>query len=235
MMDELLADFLAETAEILVEADRALLRLERAPDDEQTLGVIFRALHTVKGSSAFLPLPRLAALAHAAEDVLVGLREGALAVDAKLVSVLLAVVDRIRLITDGIAATGREAAGEDGALIAELGSVVRGEAAHPAAAGLPHAGAMAAATAPQSIRVGVGVIETLMALVSELVLTRNQLVQLARGREDSGLDAALQRLSSLTSDLQEGVMKTRMQPIGNAWNKLPRLVRDLSHDLSKKI
>ncbi len=89
--------------------------------------------------------------------------------------------------------------------------------------------------ATQTIRVTVDVLEDLMTLVSELVLTRNQLLQLARAREDSAFTAPLQRLSHITSDLQEGVMKTRMQPIGNAWNKLHRLVRDLSRDLDKKI
>ena len=74
-----------------------------------------------------------------------------------------------------------------------------------------------------------------MTLVSELVLTRNQLLQLARTHENSAFTVPLQRLSHITSDLQEGVMKTRMQPIGIAWNKLPRLVRDLSHDMGKKI
>ena len=74
-----------------------------------------------------------------------------------------------------------------------------------------------------------------MTLVSELVLTRNQLLQLARTQENNSFAVPLQRLSHITSDLQEGVMKTRMQPIGNAWNKLPRLVRDLSREMDKKI
>jgi two-component system, chemotaxis family, sensor kinase CheA len=93
----------------------------------------------------------------------------------------------------------------------------------------------APAPAAQTIRVTVDVLEDLMTLVSELVLTRNQLLQLARNQESSAFTVPLQRLSHITSDLQEGVMKTRMQPIGNAWNKLPRLVRDLAHDLGKKI
>ncbi len=91
------------------------------------------------------------------------------------------------------------------------------------------------AAAAQTIRVTVDVLEDLMTLVSELVLTRNQLLQLARTQENGAFTVPLQRLSHITSDLQEGVMKTRMQPIGNAWNKLPRLVRDLSHDMGKKI
>ncbi|MFL5257984.1 MAG: chemotaxis protein CheA, partial [Rhodopila sp.] len=89
--------------------------------------------------------------------------------------------------------------------------------------------------AAQTIRVTVDVLEDLMTLVSELVLTRNQLLQLARTQENSPFTVPLQRLSHITSDLQKGVMKTRMQPIGNAWNKLPRLVRDLSHEMGKKI
>lgn len=88
---------------------------------------------------------------------------------------------------------------------------------------------------PQTIRVSVDVLEDLMTLVSELVLTRNQLMQLVRARGDSALTVPLQRLSHITSELQEGVMKTRMQPIGNAWQKLPRIVRDLANELGKKI
>ena len=87
----------------------------------------------------------------------------------------------------------------------------------------------------QSIRVSVDLLEGLMNLVSELVLTRNQLLQIARRNENSEFSVPLQRLSQCTTELQEGVMKTRMQPIGNAWSKLPRIIRDLSHELDKKI
>lgn len=89
--------------------------------------------------------------------------------------------------------------------------------------------------AQSSIRVHVDVLEDLMTLVSELVLTRNQLMQMVRGLDDSEFTVPLQRLSHITSDLQEGVMKTRMQPIGNAWAKLPRIVRDLSVESGKQI
>jgi two-component system chemotaxis sensor kinase CheA len=100
-----------------------------------------------------------------------------------------------------------------------------------------HAGKAAggASIADQSIRVNVVQLETLMTTVSELVLTRNQLLQILRGQKDSAFSAPLQRLNQVTSELQEGVMKTRMQPIGNAWAKLPRIVRDLAHELNKKI
>ena len=87
----------------------------------------------------------------------------------------------------------------------------------------------------QSIRVTVDTIEQLMTMVSELVLTRNQLLEIVRRHGDSEFKSPLQRLSNVTAELQEGVMKTRMQPIGSAWQKFPRIVRDLAHDLGKEI
>ncbi len=89
--------------------------------------------------------------------------------------------------------------------------------------------------ANQSIRVAVDVLDNLMNMVSELVLTRNQLLQISRRAGDTEFDIPLQRLSQCTTELQEGVMKTRMQPIGNAWSKIPRIIRDLQMELGKKI
>ncbi|MEE8188510.1 MAG: chemotaxis protein CheW [Kiloniellales bacterium] len=112
------------------------------------------------------------------------------------------------------------------------------EAAPPPAqanAGGGEAPAKESAIANQSIRVHVDLLENLMTMVSELVLTRNQLLQILRSQKDSEFAAPLQRLNQHVSELQEGVMKTRMQPIGNAWAKLPRIIRDLSHELDKKM
>jgi two-component system chemotaxis sensor kinase CheA len=92
-----------------------------------------------------------------------------------------------------------------------------------------------APTTTQSLRVNVDVLENLMTMVSELVLTRNQLLQILRLQDDSEFSGPLQRLNHVVSELQEGVMKTRMQPIGNAWSKLPRIIRDLAMELGKKI
>ena len=89
--------------------------------------------------------------------------------------------------------------------------------------------------AAQTIRVSVDALEHMMTVVSELVLIRNQLLQLLRLEPESPFAGPLHRLNQVTSELQEGVMTTRMQPINGAWAKLPRLVRDLSQDLGKKI
>ncbi len=89
--------------------------------------------------------------------------------------------------------------------------------------------------ADSSIRVDVDLLDALMNLVGELVLTRNQIVQHASTRQDADLVRSSQRLNLIASELQEGVMKTRMQPIDSVWNKVPRVVRDLSTSLAKQV
>jgi two-component system, chemotaxis family, sensor kinase CheA len=105
----------------------------------------------------------------------------------------------------------------------------------PAAAPAKTEAAHAPSEEAKSLRVSVEVLENLMTMVSELVLTRNQLLQILRTQEESAFTAPLQRLNHVVSELQEGVMQTRMQPIGNAWSKLPRIIRDISVELGKKI
>jgi len=86
-----------------------------------------------------------------------------------------------------------------------------------------------------SIRVDVALLDQLMNLVGELVLARNQILQHTQGVQDAGLVASGQRLNLITSELQEGVMKTRMQPIGNIWSKFPRTVRDVAMSCGKEV
>jgi two-component system chemotaxis sensor kinase CheA len=262
-MDDLIADFLTETHEGLAALDVALVRLEKQPDDQPTLSEIFRVVHTIKGTCGFLGLSRLEKVAHAGENVLGRWRDGTLKVTPNGITLILQALDRIKAIIAGLEQAGSEPAGDDAALIASLDAAAEGTGgpattAPPAAEAAPAAAVPAAMatpvepaaeapvadtpvaehggpTPPQSIRVSVDVLEDLMMLVSELVLTRNQLMQLARARGDQAYSVPLQRLSHITTDLQDGVMKTRMQPIGNAWAKLPRLVRDLARELGKKI
>ncbi len=89
--------------------------------------------------------------------------------------------------------------------------------------------------ADSTIRVDVALLDKLMTCVGELVLARNQILQFTNGRVDSELHSTSQRLNLITTELQEGVMKTRMQPIGNVWGKFPRLVRDLAVICEKQV
>jgi len=389
-LDDLITDFIAETREGLEALDSELVRFEQQPDDPATLSGIFRLIHTIKGTCGFLGLMRLQTVAHAAENVLGGFRDGVVPVTSPTVSAILDTVDLIRFLVEALAANGVEPEGDDNALIARLEGVMEcgpEEAAAPAAtkpkqslierlggdATLDAAAEMAVgrlrqedglgasfndadpdrlqaavrdglsrlarkqeadgafaralgevleteptaailtamfeaaavalaeldvddsaiaavrslalppelaaiaeierapqppetppplvseaavaepatgqvksvpATAPmisegagaaQTIRVSVDVLEHLMTVVSELVLIRNQLIQTLRLEPDSPFAAPLNRLNQVASELQEGVMTTRMQPISGAWAKLPRLVRDLAQDLGKSI
>jgi two-component system, chemotaxis family, sensor kinase CheA len=294
-MDDLLSEFLTETAEGLGTLDIELVRLEQNPNDPALLGNIFRMVHTIKGTCGFLSLPRLEAVAHASENVLGRIRDGELAVTPIAISLILSSLDRIKMLLAALEATEAEPDGNDAELIEQLNALAEGrlaanaavevappppivaappppivaappppqievpaarieapppavtEASPPAKTEAVPVRAQAAApveaatelkesaVAASNIRVNVDLLENLMTMVSELVLTRNQLMQILRSQKDSEFAASLQRLSHVTTELQEGVMKTRMQPIGNAWAKLPRLVRDLSLELGKKI
>jgi two-component system, chemotaxis family, sensor kinase CheA len=262
-MDDLLKDFLTETNESLNLVDAELVRFEQEPNNSKILGNIFRLVHTIKGTCGFLALPRLETLAHAAETVMGKFRDG-MPVTADAVTIILSTIDRIKKILEEIEALQQEPNGNDADLIEILGHVSRGEsvtlqptsppveieqvADEPLAALKPSKPEQpekaplergeeerADRISSHSIRVNVDTLDHLMTTVSELVLTRNQLLEIVRRSEDSDFKVPLQRLSNVTAELQEGVMKTRMQPIGNAWQKLPRIVRDLCAELGKDI
>lgn len=90
-------------------------------------------------------------------------------------------------------------------------------------------------TAAETIRVGVNLLDKLMTLVGELVLARNQLLQFSNTTQSAGIQAVSQRMNLITTELQEEVMKTRMQPIGNIWNQFPRTVRDVAVGCGKEV
>lgn len=308
-MDDLLREFLTESAEHLDTVDAELVRFEQDPNNQTILRNIFRLVHTIKGTCGFLGLPRLEALAHAAETLMGQFRDG-MPVSSPAVSLILVTLDRLKQILGDLETSGVEPVGSDDDLINALDAmssaphevpepkveitlpdpVVRelkpgevsldelerafleAEGPEPFEPALPEPSPVETAAiepdgaiyieetpapkavsarnggsdAPsaeseggvakvQSIRVNVDTLEHLMTMVSELVLTRNQLLEIARRHDDSTYKVPLQRLSHVTAELQEGVMKTRMQPIGNAWQKLPRVVRDLSSELGKQI
>jgi two-component system, chemotaxis family, sensor kinase CheA len=278
-MDDLLREFVTETNESLDVVDVELVRFEQEPNNAKILDNVFRLVHTIKGTCGFIGLPRLEALAHAAETLMGKFRDG-LPATSDAVTLILATIDRIKAILDSLEHDQREPEGNDEDLIIGLRRMVErivspaaqqtvgtlapqalerplrpGEVslddlerafrgteaeapAKPATAVPADVGAQdddGGKAASQSIRVTVDTLEQLMTRVSELVLTRNQLLEIVRRHEDSEFKVPLQRLSNVTAELQEGVMKTRMQPIGNAWQKLPRIVRDLSNELGKQI
>ncbi len=117
-----------------------------------------------------------------------------------------------------------------------VGAPVKSTANPPSLATAPSTGAETATTTNDSIRVQVGVLDDLMNLAGELVLIRNQVVQFTKGDGNKNeLQNLAHRLSLVTTEIQNEVMKTRMQPIGNVLNKFQRVVRDLARELGKQV
>ncbi len=248
-MDDLTKEFIAESQEGLDRMERCLTELETRPGDgEQLVGEIFRAVHTIKGTTGFLGFERLEKLAHAGEHLLGSLREGKLAVTSDLISGLLRLMDGLRAILTLIEATGSEgtrAGDDDTALIAELAAlnvagpvvaVTAGSAAIAAVAAVPvvmGANPNAAAPSDKTLRIDVEVLNRMMNLVGELVLTRNQMLQ--SGVEATNFPELARRLDSVTADLRETVMQARMQPVGNLFGKFPRMVRDLAQTCGREV
>src|SRR6186713_3040131 len=123
-MDDLLKEFLVETNESLDTVDVELVRFEQEPNNANILGNIFRLVHTIKGTCGFLGLPRLEALAHAAETLMGRFRDG-MSVTGESVTLVLAAIDRIKLILDALENTEAEPQGDDNDLIAALRDAAR--------------------------------------------------------------------------------------------------------------
>ncbi|QGP92801.1 Chemotaxis protein CheA [Neomoorella glycerini] len=127
-MSQYLGIFLDEAGEQLQQLDEAIVKLEQTPDDLDLLNTIFRAAHTLKGSSASMGFNRLATLTHRMESVLDLLRQGKLAVSREIIDILLAGLDRLRALKDSIAA-GNGDEGEVGDIVTRLEAVLAGQAA----------------------------------------------------------------------------------------------------------
>jgi two-component system chemotaxis sensor kinase CheA len=137
-MDDLLTEFLTETSESLATLDVELVKLEQNPS-QQILSNIFRLVHTIKGTCGFLGLPRLESVAHAAENVLGKFRDGELPVTPAAVTVILASIDRIKMILGHIEQNETEPEGDDKDLIAALNAHAEGKAGAAPAAAAPAA------------------------------------------------------------------------------------------------
>jgi two-component system chemotaxis sensor kinase CheA len=253
-MDDIVKEFLVESHEGLDRLDRDLVALEQRPHDQELLAGIFRCVHTVKGTCGFLGFTKLEAVSHVGENLLSLLRDGRLELSPEITSGLFQLVDAIRQILGSIEVEQHEGEADYTSLVELLARLADdgpaepvSVAAHAAPAAIPPPRPVPAISAPptaevaqsasagSTIRVDVSRLDRLMNLVGELVLARNQILQYSAGLEDATLQATSQRLNLITTELQEGVMKTRMQPIGTIWSNLPRVVRDLALACGKQV
>lgn len=239
-IEEIVREFLAESAEGLDQVERYLVELERDPNSSERLAEIFRAVHTLKGSSGMLGYSNLESVAHAGESLLGSLRDGKLAPNAAVISGLLTMVDSLRELLRAIKQNGSEGGGDYARVVHSLEELLQGRCVPAdAAEDVPDVSADDLATeksaAGGTIRVNVGLLDRLLDLTGELVLARNQVLRGIDQRNDGANVHAAQRLKRVTSDLQGAVLKTRLQPIGRVWKRFPRLARDLALACGKQV
>ncbi len=256
-------EFLIESNENLTNLDRDIVQLEKTPDDANLISSVFRTIHTIKGTCGFFGFDILGSVAHITENLLSQVREGERKLTPELISLVLDSVDAIKVLLVRIETQRSEGADDCGSLRARLEvahsecGLMEEKTALPVTVDVPvpTAAVVRSAVAVEegvariakaesvsregeitesTIRVDVGLLDKLMNLVGELVLARNQLLQDTTSQNPT-LQKTSQRLNLITSELQEGVMKTRMQPIGVVWNKLPRVVRDLASKCGKRV
>jgi two-component system chemotaxis sensor kinase CheA len=244
---EFLSDYLIESKELLEKAEQETLRLEADPANAEALGAIFRAFHTVKGGAGFLEAHRLVDWAHELEDLLDKLRSHRVAVTPSHTDAILKGIDSVRKMLQEMT-DGREptcppadlrrrvrALGRPGEEPADVAAAPEGPAATPGTAS--RTSARTAESAENSLRVDTARLDAVMNQVGELVLLRNRLTSAvgSLSKEDENMSRISRELDLRVSDLQNTVMRLRMQPCRRLFQQLPRVVRDLSRQLQKDV
>jgi len=277
LQQQLINDLLIESFEGLDRFDHEMLALENGTAQPDTLNIVFRAIHTIKGTAGCIGLGKIESVAHIGENLLSLLRDNKLQINPAMIAAFLEYSDALKEMLRCLEKTGQQGDKDYSTLLDKLKQLQTGEplpetkpaaeegwglfedepsaaTAVPSAPAKPATIAPAAATATpektavienttrtgpsvsdSAIRVDVGQLDKLMNLVGELVLARNQIIQFTGKATEPALLNAAQRLNIITTELQESVMKTRMQPIGNVWSKFPRIVRDIAHELGKQV
>lgn len=232
--------FLSESREHLGACNGLLLDWERTPAATEPVGGMFRAVHTIKGMAATMGYDGVADLAHRAENLLDGMRGGRVAPTGAIFELLFRTVDAL--------SAGVEAAAAGADVLAEPSLLAALDRA--AAGGGATATAVIATLAPtlptsevapsprhatRQIRIDLRRLDTWMRQVGELVVARNRLGALAAALDDPALTETSARIARLATEMQHEVIAARMTPVGEIFERFPRLVRDLARDLDKQI
>ena len=261
-LQEATKEFLIESHENLDQLDVDLVGLEKSAAPAEALARIFRALHTIKGSCSFLGFSRLETVAHAGETLLGKLRDNKIALSPSITDALLRMVDAIRKMLGAIETEGNDGDADHTSLVGLLsrlstdqtlaGISDRAELSpSQAAISIPEYRAPVAqanetgsdSEAPSSdssvydasVRINVELLDKLMTIAGEIVLARNQILQYSQRQTDASFHNTCRQLNLITTELQEHVMKTRLQPLGNVWNRFPRLAHDTAQACGKNV
>jgi two-component system chemotaxis sensor kinase CheA len=252
MGDEYVELFLAEARENLETLNTAIVGVEADPSDREKLDAVFRVAHSVKGMAATMGYEPIAHLTHAMEDVFALLRERSGGLQREAVDVLFECMDMLSTMVGEVAEHG-ESRTDPAMLEVRLRGLVRERddkeglevraAVAEAVVADPTAteqadivgAAVKDAQSRATVRVEAARLDTLLHMIGELVVRRSTVEQLAAENGDARLLAAVGELTRASQSVQDMVMRVRMVPIDTAFARLPRLVRDLSHQLGKEV
>lgn len=242
-----LEEFMSECDEGLERFSKILRKIESGEADAESFNEIYREIHSLKGAAYLFGFPVMGDVAHALESALEPFRSGVLVPNRTFVDGLYKAVEVIEAdLKSAKCGVANDAAKADApSVIDNLNRAMAEVNPHPATVLTSEASVAVSEptrepahdTSPESssIRVPVTLLDSLMTLMGEMVLVRNQVIQYSNDTEDLDFLNLSQRLNAVTNEIQGEMMKTRMQAVGHIFNKFHRVVRDLSSELSKKI
>lgn len=237
---EMVEAFVAEAKEHLESIEDDFLALERQKDnpEQPLLDKVFRAIHSVKGAAGFLGLKKMSELAHVMEALLTKMRGGQILPESEYIDSLLAGVDLLTTMLQNITVSNDV----DIKVVYDRLTVLHEHGSTPRK--IPEQPLVNEMKAPavekseldigNTVRINVDILDRLMVQAGELVLIRNQHL-LTVNESDPMSRSVAHRLDLITSELQETIISTRMQPVGKVIDKFPRIVRDLGKTLGKQI
>jgi two-component system, chemotaxis family, sensor kinase CheA len=241
---ELLALFVAEALDHLGTIESSVLALEASPDDLEKINAVFRPFHTIKGNAGALGIHDVEELAHAVEDLLDRVRKGERRMGSTEAELVLAAVDLLSaMIRDVDARAAGQPGGDFGGARAALIAAVRAQLGlaqpshDPVAAHAVHdTDASAGTTQLATIKVDTRKLDTLVDLVGELAIVQSMIHQDPHlTRADERLNRNLAQLHRITAELQRGAIGMRLVPIRQTFQRMRRVVRDLSHKANKPV
>lgn len=235
-MSKYLGAFLNEAEDLLQTLNDSLIGLEKNPEDMELINNIFRASHTLKSSAAAMGFEDISTLAHSMEDFLEKLRTKEIRADKRVVDSLFTCFDTLQLMVSNVSKKEKKQI-DTSALISKLKQFTRGEVPEEEIS----EGGVELAKKPEtlrkvlSVRVGMQRLDNLMGLVGELLTNKMQLRRMADLSKEKELDTAVNQLETLLEELQYEVTQARMVPVGQVFNRFPRMVRDLAKKENKEV
>ena len=234
-MQDIMEEFILESLEKLDLLGGDLLDFEKDPGDLAPIDQMFRVFHTIKGTAGFVDMPRQVYLASGVEGLLESAKKGEILEVPHFISTLFGAIDYMKNLLLQTKDQGFEPQGGDEEILSSIKSVHASKTCVVEDA--PQKNYTNYLERPQSktFRLQASLIERMSSIVGELVLAKNKVLKICEGVDDTKLLNAVEFVSKLTLELQENISKTRLQPISHILSGFPRLVRDLSVELGKKI